>query len=276
MMFRKNQTGIAFLCGVALITAAFVLVGCDNGTTGPNPEDQLDSDPGTIDWGTIDFNAVSDWGSTTDTTVIGTARGDFVPPTDKISETVIGNFYADAALEYAKQTWGEPVDFALTNGGYTGVQHEGRGGGIPAGDIALNTVNSAVKSDGLYLISVSGADIKYGFERFFHHFGTNSPTEIANVSKAVSYTISADKTGITEFKLNGVAIDLTDTTKKYRVCTLSFLANVSGDRTPFYQRDIDPVDKGIAFSAAVAMYIKAYGTIDPADHGLGRVSGSLD
>ncbi|MDR3343520.1 MAG: 5'-nucleotidase C-terminal domain-containing protein [Treponema sp.] len=267
MMFRKN---LSVLC-TAFIAVALFFVGCDNGTTDPKPEDQLDSD-----WGTIDWSVVSDWESTTDTTVIGTAHGDFLPPADKTSETVIGNFYADAAVEYAEQTWGEPVDFALTNGGYTGIQHAGSGEGIPAGDIALNTVNNAVKSDGLYLISVSGADIKYGFERFFRHFGTNSPTEIANVSKAVSYTISADKTSITEFTLNGVAIDLTDTTRKYRVCTISFVANVSGDRAPFYQRDIDPVDKGIAFRGAVAKYIKAHGTIDPADHALGRITGSLD
>ncbi|MDR3171524.1 MAG: 5'-nucleotidase C-terminal domain-containing protein, partial [Treponema sp.] len=175
MMFRKTQTSMALFCGMALITAAFILAGCDQAT---NP----DNDPPATnpDWDAID------WSDTT--AVIGTAAAGLTgSSTDKRArEMATGNLATDALVWYIENKIEDPykqnIDFAYTNGG--GLQNNG----LAAGPITVaNATGDVVKDDKLKVFSVTGAQIKALLIK--------NARDMTQVSKEVKYTINIPESG---------------------------------------------------------------------------------
>jgi hypothetical protein len=174
--------------------------------------------------------------------LIGTAAAEFIfaeeGNSDRLTqkkETALANLYADGLRWYLKEyeeTYGD-LDFVFLTGRYT------RGGPLSPGNVTVGNIkgiaNSTLTRDGFTLITLTAAQVIELFDTAaaVSHTGNGGhPTGAWGVvSNEVSYTINynGDTKGVIEpgtLLIHGQPVDMT---RKYRVCTLTYVAEVEDD-----------------------------------------------
>jgi 2',3'-cyclic-nucleotide 2'-phosphodiesterase (5'-nucleotidase family) len=260
------------LAGIFAILVLAALAGCDSGSTGPEgPQGpvgpQGPSGPQGPGVATLDWGKTAGYDSSLGDLVLGTATAALDGTNGRYQETVLGNFMMDGLAEYARYVSGENINFAL---------HNGQGMGIPAGNsLATGELdNTAIQglfrnADTLHICTYTGEDITSIITTFVS--STVASTARANcavlVSKEVSYTIDTSTTPPqpVDIKLNGVPIVLAN---EYRVVVGSFIGTNAAFPTASKKNTYSTTTK-----EALAMYVLAKGTINPADYPLGRYTG---
>ena len=127
-------------------------------------------------------------------------------------ESTLGNWVADAMLDYAEEVTGETFDFALTN--YGGLRILS----IPAGPITVEQMFELMPFDNLLVVTELSAD---DLTELLDHVAKNGGWP---VSRGIQFTISESRA--TNIRLKDKPID---TEKTYRVVINDYIANGGSD-----------------------------------------------
>jgi 2',3'-cyclic-nucleotide 2'-phosphodiesterase (5'-nucleotidase family) len=219
----------------------------------------------------LDWSKVANYDAANGDRILGTATAAFDGRNGRYMETILGNFCMDALAEYARHVSGKTIDFALFNDAFIRSFTN-----LSKGEIA-NSAISGNGTDTVVIATFTGEQVKDiigGFVKSTTN-GTWSRNCAPMVSKELNYTITGTTTAtmaVTDIKVNGIVIN---DTNEYQVATGNFI----GDNTTAGRfLPILPDEKKIKYAPttvghAIAMYILAKGTIDPADYPLGRYTG---
>jgi 2',3'-cyclic-nucleotide 2'-phosphodiesterase (5'-nucleotidase family) len=271
------------LAGIFAILVLAALAGCDSGSTGPEgPQGPVGpqgpegpSGPQGPSVPTLDWGKTADYDSSLGDLVLGTATAALDGTNGRYQETVLGNFIMDGLAEYARYVSGENINFAMHNGQNLRVPE---GGGLAAGNLTNNDILPRISgSDTVYVCTYTGAQIEAIINNFVNSSnGSGSPGSNRNcavmVSKEVKYEITPDTdTSLppkaTNITVNGVAL-LSD--NEYRVAVGSFIGTNAAYPVASKKNNYStPINR------ALAMYVLAKGTINPADYPLGRYTGEV-
>ena len=183
-------------------------------------------------------------------------------------ETPLGNFVADAQVEYAKN-FGLDIDFGFINGGYIRQ-------GLKKGDIKRDDILSVVPFENyLYVVTLSGNDVV----ALFDYIATinQGAGGFPQVSKEVSYTITYDEKGmngeISDILINGEKIDLG---KNYKIAVTDYLAD-GGDGYEVFTKSVDTFNTSMLISDVVIEYAKSFeATVTPTTDGRITIIGGID
>jgi 2',3'-cyclic-nucleotide 2'-phosphodiesterase (5'-nucleotidase family) len=257
--FMKNK----LLTGIFAILVFAALAGCkqDVDTTSTTPA--------------LDWIKVADYDAADGDRILGTATAELDGTNGRYQETVLGNFIMDGIAEYARHASGETIDFALHNG------QNLKKSSLAKGSISNSDILALLGTDKLYVCTFTGKQVKDVIEGFVKSAnpGQWSANCAVMVSKEVSYTISpanpvTDPPQATKIKVNGVDID---EGKEYRIAVGDFIGNNTSS-TRFFpvlndekKTSYDPT----TLAQAVARYVLAKGTINPADYPLVRYRGAV-
>jgi 2',3'-cyclic-nucleotide 2'-phosphodiesterase (5'-nucleotidase family) len=247
------------LAGIFAILVLAALAGCDSDSGSTTP---------TLDWGKA-ANYDPDNGDL----VLGTATAEFVGTNGRYKETVLGNFIMDGIAEYARHVSGEKIDFALHNG------QNLQAFSLSAGELINNDIMALLRTDILFVCTFTGKQVKDLIEGFVKSEtpSTWSANCAVMVSKEVKYTIDngTNPPEAKNIKINGADID---EAKDYRIAVGDFIGNNTNESRTFFPILTDDKKTGYGptmLRQALAMYVLAKGTVNPADYPLGRYTGEV-
>jgi len=259
-----------FLAGIFAILVFTLMAGCTNDPD-PTPDTTPDPNKGKTA-PVLDWSKVADYNAADGDLVLGTLMAVLDGTDGKFKETVFGNFSMDALAEYARFVSGENIDFALHNDSFTRNNPT-----LSAGELKNSDITGiSGMTDTLVVATFTGKQVKDVIEGFVKSTTTGSWSRYCAVivSKELSYTIDTNDTTpqATNIKVNGVAID---ETKDYRIAVGNFIGDNTATNRFLPILDAEKKEKytPTTVGQAIAMYILAKGTIDPADYPLGRYTG---
>lgn len=183
---------------------------------------------------------------------------------DRGIESSLGNLIADAYLWATKTATfsGSAGDLAVMNpGGLRADLRYGTNGNLTLKDVA----NVQPFANTIVTVEVTGAQLKQILEEQWQPAGASRPKLHLGLSKNFSYTYDpnlAKGSHIVDMSLNGTKIDVSNTTKKYRVVTNSFLGG-GGDNFTTFKQGTNLVDTGLIDLNTTVEYFKAKTPIAP-------------
>jgi 2',3'-cyclic-nucleotide 2'-phosphodiesterase (5'-nucleotidase family) len=248
------------LAGIFVILILTVMAGCKEDDDPPPPP------PPALDW-----SKAAGYDPTNGDRILGKATAALDGTNGRYQETVLGNFFMDGLAEYARYASGKKIDFALFNDAFIRSFTN-----LPAGDITNSTI-SVNGTDTVVVSTFTGKQVRDIIEGFVSSTATGTWARgcAPMVSKEVSYTIDTTTTPpqAKNIKVNGAAIN---DTKEYRVAGGNFIGdNTTADRfIPVLDAAKKEKYAPTTVGQAVAMYVLAKGTINPADYAVrGRITG---
>ncbi|MBQ7612518.1 MAG: 5'-nucleotidase C-terminal domain-containing protein [Spirochaetaceae bacterium] len=179
-----------------------------------------------------------------------TAEFEFGNRLPRYIETAIGDFVADAVVDYVEST-GVKLDGAFTNGGNIRAP-------LPKGNVTREDILTVLPFENyVYVISLKGDDV----ERLFQFIASIKQGNggFAQVSKEIRYTITYDKNGngkLSNLTIGGKPIDKN---KTYRIATNDYLAG-GGDGYEILKKSVDTYNTSMLFSTVVIDYAARLGS----------------
>jgi len=254
-----------FLAGIFAILVFTLMAGCTNDPD-PDPDPNKGKTAPVLDW-----SKTAGYDSTEGDRILGKATAAFDGTNGRYQETVLGNFFMDALAEYARYVSGKTIDFALFNDAFIRSFTN-----LPAGEIT-NSIVSVNGTDTVVVSTFTGKQVRDIINGFVSSTSTGQWNRgcAIMVSKELSYTIDTSTTPpqATNIKVNGAPID---DAKEYRVAGGNFIGDntTTGRFIPVLPDDKKEKLAPTRVGWAVAMYIIAKGTINPADYPVaGRITG---
>ena len=221
------------------------------------------------------WSKVADYDATDGDRILGTLTAELAATNGRYQESVLGNFIMDGIAEYARYISGEKIDFALHNDTFV------RATPTPillAGELSNSAITGLSGRDTLVVATFTGRQVKDVIEGFVSSTSSGSWNRncAPTVSKELSYTIDTSTTPpqAKDIKVNGAAID---ETKDYRIAAGDFIGD-NTDETRFFpvlSNEKKTKYAPTTLQQALAMYVLAKGTINPADYPLGRYTGEV-
>jgi len=247
------------LAGIFAILVFTLMAGCTNDPDpDPTPTPNKGNPASALDW-----SKIIDYDKDEGDRILGTATAALDGTNGRYQETVLGNFFMDALAEYARYVSGKKIDFALFNDAFIRSFNN-----LPEGEITNSTI-SVNGTDTVVVSTFTGKQVKDIIEGFVSSTASSTWARgcAPMVSKELSYTIDASTTPpqAKNIKVNGAAIN---ETKEYRVAGGNFIGdNNTADRfIPILPDEKKEKYAPTRVGWAVAMYIIAKGTINPADY----------
>jgi 5'-nucleotidase/UDP-sugar diphosphatase len=178
--------------------------------------------------------------------VVGRAAGEFVfgDRLTRFRETEIGNMVTDGIAWFARNAFGQTVDFAFTNGG--GIRAP-----LPAGDITRGGILTILPFENfVYVASLSGARVV----ELFDFIATIPPGNggFPQFSGEVRYTVNVRDRVVSDLTVGGLPVDPDRT---YRFATNDFTLG-GGDGYTVLTNATEAFSTSTLLSDAVIEYIR--------------------